>query len=52
MANTKQAVDALAGIPKMVNGVPNFLYVGTGDWGAQMQREYPGQVFRTSLIIP
>lgn len=47
MAHTKQAVNVLDGIPKIIKGVTNVLFVGSGDWASDMQREYPGQVFRT-----
>jgi len=47
MAYTELAIDALRGIPRIVKGKTNFLYVGTSDWGAEMQKEHPGKVFRT-----
>jgi len=42
---TQNATD---GIPVMVKGVPNILYVGSGDWYTEMQRVYGNsRVFRT-----
>jgi len=35
------------GIPIIVKGVPNILFVGTGDWYTEMSRQHPSKVFKS-----
>ena len=48
MSHIKLSTDVTNATPRYVKGVPNILYVGSGDWATEMKREYgEDKVFAT-----
>lgn len=45
MAYMNVSTDVSNGTPRMVKGVPNILFIGSGDWATEMEKEHPGRVF-------